>query len=138
MQPGNTLSMRHGSYSTVWLSKRAAQVAAEVRDVMPVYEPADEPVVRLLALALARVEAAAKAIDRLDSETAGREIGAYMLPEPGMRLRQDLRGWMHTAAKLAAELGLTPVSRGRLGVSVAMIQSERARQELLAKYGGER
>ena len=68
--PANTASLRHGAYSTVHLGKRAAQLAAEIRDTAPVYEEADEPVVRLLGMSLARVEAASRAIDRMD-ELAG-------------------------------------------------------------------
>src|SRR5437016_1890181 len=108
---GNTISLRHGGYSTVHLGKRAAQLAAEVRDTAPICEPSDEPVVRLLALTLARVEAAAKAIDRLDElADGGSPLAAYQsnLYES---LRRDLRGWIGTASRLAAELGLTPLAR---------------------------
>ena len=137
-QNGNAIAVKHGAYSTVYLGKRAAQLAAEIRDTAPVYEDADEPVVRLLALTLARVEAAAKAIDRIDELALG---GSPLAPyQSGMydRLRQDLRGWVSTAVKLAAELGLTPLARGRLGVSVAQIRTEQTRQDLIAKYGGKR
>jgi hypothetical protein len=132
---GNTLSLRHGAYSTLHLGKRAAQLAAEVRDTCPVYEDCDEPVVRLLALTLARVEAATKALDRIDQLANGADGIAVYQSELHARLRQDLRGWIHTSVKLAAELGLTPQARGRLGVSVAQIQTERTRRELLERYG---
>ena len=135
-KPGNSLGLRHGAYSTLHLGKRAAQLAADIRDTAPVYEEADEHVVRLLALTLARVESAAKALDRLDELADGSSpLGPYS-SEVGGRLREDLRHWIGTATKLAAELGLTPLSRGRLGVSVAQIRTEQTRQELLAKYGG--
>jgi hypothetical protein len=137
-QPGNTISLKHGAYSTVHLGKRAAQLAAEIRDTAPVYEDADEPAVRLLALTLARVEAAAKAIDRMDElADGGSPLAAYQ-SQLYDSLRRDLRGWIGTSMRLAAELGLTPLSRGRLGVSVAQIRTEQSRQQLLAKYGGNR
>jgi hypothetical protein len=133
---GNTFSQRHGAYSTLHLGKRAAQLAAEVRDTAPVYEDCDEPTVRLLALTLARVEAATKALDKIDQlATSGTDGIAVYQSELHARLRQDLRGWIHTSVKLAAELGLTPQARGRLGVSVAQIQTERTRRELLERYG---
>jgi hypothetical protein len=104
---GNTLSLRHGAYSTVYLSKRAAQLAAEIRDVAPVYEECDEPVVRLLATTLARVEAATKALDKIDELAQGgdRDSLAVFASELHTRLRQDLRGWVHTSTRLAVELG---------------------------------
>jgi hypothetical protein len=120
----------------VHLGERAAQLAAEVRDVAPVYEECDEPVVRLLALTLARVEAAARAIDRLDELADGSSPLAPYQSDVYESLRRDLRGWVGTSARLAGELGLTPLARGRLGVSVAQIRTEQTRQELLAKYGG--
>jgi hypothetical protein len=132
---GNSLSLRHGAYSSLHLGKRAAQLAAEIRDVAPVYEDADEPVVRLLALTLSRVEAATKALDRIDEiANSGDKLGVFQ-SELYARLRQDLRGWIHTSVKLAAELGLTPQARGRLGVSVAQIQAARTRHDLLERYG---
>jgi len=135
---GNTISLRHGAYSTVHLGKRAAQLAAEIRDTAPICEPCDEPVVRLLALTLARVEAAAKAIDRLDElADGGSPLAAYQ-SQLNESLRRDLRGWIGTSMRLASELGLTPLARGRLGVSVAQIRTEQTRQQLLSKYGGRR
>jgi hypothetical protein len=132
---GNTLSVRHGGYSTLWLNKRAAQLCAEIRDTAPVYEDCDEPVVRLLGLTLARVEATTKALDRIDQLAQESDGLAAFQAELHARLRQDLRGWIHTSVKIAAELGLTPQARGRLGVSVAQIQTERTRRELLERYG---
>ena len=39
---------------------------------------------------------------------------------PGLqRLREDLRRWINTARGLAADLGLTPTSRARLGLDIA-------------------
>ncbi len=134
-EPGNALALRHGAYSTVYLGKRAAQLAAEVRDTAPVYEECDEPTVRLLALTLARVEAATRASDRLDELADGGSPLAPYQSEMYGRLRQDLRGWIGTAIRLAAELGLTPLARGRLDVSVAQIQTERTRRDLLERYG---
>ena len=46
--PGNQLAVRHGAYSTFRTSRRSAQLGAEIRDVMPLYDESDEVQVRLL------------------------------------------------------------------------------------------
>src|SRR5438132_1500325 len=47
--PGHTHSMRHGAYSSsLRLSPRTEELAAELREVVPLYSPADEVVIRLL------------------------------------------------------------------------------------------
>jgi hypothetical protein len=72
---------------------------------------------------LARIELAAAAIDRVDEASAGRELGAYAGTDASQglqRLRWDLRRWMDSAARYATTLGLTRLSRGRLGLDVAM------------------
>jgi hypothetical protein len=119
----NSAATKHGAYSTLRVGPRAAELADEIREAMPLRSPADEATLRLLALALARVEAASAALDRVDQNSAS-ELSPYMIesaPQLG-RLREDLRSWLSTAAKLAASLGLTPVSRAKLGLNVAMTE----------------
>src|SRR5438093_1195837 len=71
--PGHTHSTKHGAYaSSIRLSPRTEELAAELREVAPLYSPADEVVIRLFALVLARIELAAAAIDRVDEASAGR------------------------------------------------------------------
>ncbi len=121
-QAGNILAKRHGAYSTVELRGRAADLAGEIRDHLPIYSPADEPVVRLLAIVLARVERASFALDEVDEHLATQPLGAYLAEgaERLDRLRKDLRNWIATAAKLSDSLGMTPSSRARLGLDVAL------------------
>ena len=94
-------STKHGAYaSSIRLSPRTEELAAELREVAPLYSPADEVVIRLLALVLARIELAAAAIDRVDEASAGRELGAYAGTDAALgleRLRSDLRRWVDTA-----------------------------------------
>lgn len=110
-QPGHELSLRHGAYSMLRLSPRVDELAETVRDLVPAYRPADDVAVQLLAVALARIEAAWSAID-----------GAS--PEDVKSLEEMLRGWVNSAARQADKLAMTPTARGRLGLDVA--QTRRA------------
>jgi hypothetical protein len=123
--PANQHATRHGAYSTIQLSVRAAELRDELVEVMPVYSPADEPTVRLLALALARCEAATAALDAADAMTEGKPLAPYLIENAGAlaRLREDLRSWLSTSAKLANALGLSPLSRSRLGLNVARTEA---------------
>ncbi len=136
--PGNQLAVRHGAYSTFRTSRRSAQLGAEIRDVMPLYDESDEVQVRLLGTTLARCEAASVALDKLDEALAGME-GSDLVNglESLQRLRSDLRSWIRLAARLADGLGLSPLARGRLGVSVAQVGTEQARRALLERYTAE-
>lgn len=104
-EQGNRFTLRHGAYSTVALGARVDELANEIRPFVRAYQPEDELAVKALALALARIEAAA---------------GALAAAEPGdlARLEQDMRGWTNTKLKLLTELGLTPLARRRLGLAV--------------------
>jgi hypothetical protein len=106
-EPGNALGVRHGAYAIVRLGDRTAELADQLRQLVPAYMPADDVAVQLLALALARAEAAATALE-----------GA----KPGdlARLEQDLRGWVTKATSLADKLGMTPTSRSRLRLDLAL------------------
>ena len=121
IQPGETSpALKHGAYSTVAISPRAAELADLIRETAPLYEPCDEPALRSLAIILARVERAESALQKadavLDSEDAG-PLAAY--DETFSRLQADLRRWLVAAEKYFAAFGLTPGSRARLGVDVA-------------------
>lgn len=122
-QPGHELSMRHGGYvSAVRLAPRATEIADELRLVVPAYTAADETVVRLLALTLARIEQAMTALERLDEATSdGAELNMYVSARAPdfQRLREDVRAWVNTARRLANDLGLTPTSRAKLGLDIA-------------------
>jgi hypothetical protein len=77
------------------------ELADALRDVVPAYWPSDEVAVRLLALALARLERAEAVAD------------------PSSKLRTDTLGWANSARRLLGDLGLTPTSRAALGLDVA-------------------
>jgi hypothetical protein len=106
--------------SSVRIEGRAREVVDELRPTLPLFSPADEPVLRLLAIALVRVERAAAALDAADEV---RELAA---------LKADLRGWIASARNLANDLGLTPTSRARLGLDLARAEDTLAQ---LAEVG---
>lgn len=145
-QPGHDLSVRHGAYSTLKLAPRADELATELRQVMPWYGPADEVAVRLLALTLARIEAATAALDVVDDRLDGirtadetkraQRLRAYVTDgEPEnlagslQRLRDDLKGWIRLSRSLANDLGMTPTARAKLGLDLVQARSAQSRLE---------
>jgi hypothetical protein len=115
------LSIRHGSYANVALEGRAAELAASLRDALPVFDPVlDEPGLRSLALVRARLE---RAHERLAlSEQQGDD-------ETTERLARDCRGWHRLEVSLADRFGLSPLARARLAGAIA-----EAREGSLADY----
>jgi hypothetical protein len=120
---GNDIATRHGAYSSsLKLVPRAHELADEIRATLPgVFGPADEIAIGLLATALCRIELAVAAIEQIDDKAAT-PLSPYLAESRDAlgRLRADLRGWISQAMKIAAELGMTPSSRARLGLDVAM------------------
>lgn len=108
-EPGHQLSRKHGAYAELTLGRRADELAESIRVAMEgdgLYQPSFEFAIKGLALAKARLEAAATA------------------EQPSARLESDMRGWANTLLKYADALGLTPTARARLGLDVA--QTRRA------------
>jgi hypothetical protein len=137
-EPGHDLSTTHGAYSNgLALTERAAEIADGVRRVMPHYAPADEGMVRLLAISEVRIEKATAAINRADDAAAGNELTGYV-GDGGItleRLRTDLRAWINLARRLRNDLALGTAARGRLGLDVALAQ--RASDQALDRLGAE-
>ncbi len=73
---------------------------------LPRYRLSDEPVLQMFALTLARMERAEAALEA--AEEAGNP------PDALLRLKEDVRGWINTARRLAADLGMSPVAQARL------------------------
>lgn len=105
-EPGNAAAVRHGAYATLALGPRVDQLADELRGIVPAYTPSDEPALRLLGLALARLERVETALS--DAKPGERQ-----------RLRQDALGWANAARRLLNDLGMTPTSRARLGLDIS-------------------
>ncbi len=103
--PGNTAALRHGAYAVVRLGPRVDELADHLRDAVPAFAASDEVALRLLSLALARIEATSVALP--DASPADQQ-----------RLRADERAWANSARNLLADLGMTPASRVRLGLDL--------------------
>ena len=123
-RPGHALRATHGAYlAAPKLGPRVDELADLIRPLVPVYDPSDEPVIRLLCLALARLERSAAAIDAVTVDN----------DESVARLRQDERGWANTCRRLLGDLGMSPTSRARLGLDLTRSLSEQARADALAE-----
>lgn len=143
--PGNDLAVRHGAYATLRLGPRAAEIADELRADVPLYRPADEVALLLLATTLARIEAAEKVLLAIDERLGGTAGGSYVgmseaaeLLAQVQRLRQDQRGWLNSALRILNDLGLTPTARARLGLDVAQTRRTVTLTELAAEAEEER
>lgn len=109
-EPGNGAALTHGAYSPMRLVPRAVELADWLRGEVPVRTGADEPTIRLLALTLARIEAAETWLDREGLTRAKGE------PWP---LVASLVSWTNTAIRLCDRLLLNPEARTKAGVQVA-------------------
>jgi hypothetical protein len=107
-EPGNEVSTRHGAYATVNLGPRVDELADLIRPTVPTYRSGDEVMLRVLCLALTRLERSADAQGEMKDAT---ELH---------RLRQDERGWANTVRRYLDDLGLSPMARARLKLDVAM------------------
>jgi hypothetical protein len=103
---GNQRHLVHGSYSLVQLGPRAAELSDEIAELVPAGDTCDRFAIGVLSLALARLERAAAA---LDENPRPRDLA---------RLEQDARGWANSAMRAMDSLGLTPLSRSRLGLNI--------------------
>ena len=109
---GHGLSIRHGANAMLRLAPRAEELAGDLRELVPAASPSDEPTIRLLALVLARVEAANAYLD---------EHGLFRADGDGeiQPVLKALSTWENTAARLLDRLGCTPVSRASLGLDIS-------------------
>ena len=119
-EPGNVLAVKHGAYATVALGPRVEELADTIRPFVPGYAPGDEIALRILCLALARMEASST-VDSPDLK----------------RLREDEKGWANTVRRYLADLGLTPTSRASLGVTLSRARRGDALQRHVAATYGE-
>jgi hypothetical protein len=122
-EKGNPLAIRHGAYAVVALGPRVEELADQIRELVPAYSPSDEITIRLLCLALARLERSSDVAENVPIEELG-------------RLRQDERGWTNTARRLLNDLGMTPTSRAGLGLALVQAKGEALRAHLANKRAG--
>lgn len=124
-EQGNDVAVRHGAYATVKLGARVDELAAELRELVPGYRAADEPMLRIACVALARLEASMVALE--DAKPGELE-----------RLQADARGWLNSLRRILNDLGMSPSARARLGVDVAVAQRAMALTELAIVADDER
>jgi Phage terminase, small subunit len=114
---GNQLAVTHGAYSPAVLRAKVDELADEISSIVPASNEADQPTIRLLALALARIEAAH---DWLQSQPHGLFRDGKGTPQP---ILKQLSTWENSAARLCDRLGLTPVSRASLGLDLVRTEA---------------
>lgn len=124
-EKGNTAGKRHGGYALVSLEPRALALADEIRELVPARSDADEISIRLLALALAQVEAAS---------TWLAEHGLVDEHGNARSLLRHLGTMMNTAARIADRLGMTPTSRAQLGLDLTRAKGEALRAHVAENY----
>lgn len=119
---GNDLAVRHGAYSSLALQPRAEEHAAALREDMgDLYDPRFEGVISTTAGAGVQYERALAALETATSSDL-------------RWLREDARAWARLYLHGLAELGLTPTSAARLGLTLVQTGDELQRY-LAAKYG---
>jgi hypothetical protein len=155
---GHLLSVRHGAYSARLTGPRAAQIAAELLAdaATPDYvrEPSYAEAVRAWAQATAECERLRAWRDELERRAAADPVDGFLTevtqgqedesrPESGelrrvslLQQRESLAKALHRAEtrarSLRSDLGLTPMSRARLGKDVASATFD------IAKYWAQR
>ena len=125
---GNQLARRHGATAMVTLAPRAEEIADGLREIVPARSEADEPTLRLLALVLARVEAANAWLA---------EHGVLRADGQPQGVLKALSTWENTAARLANDLALNPTARAKLGLNVARARGAVLDEYLRENYGVE-
>lgn len=111
-ESGNTLQLRHGAYSPEGRRELKNARAEELRALVPAYSPSDEPMIRLVAGVLARIELA---WDWLDEHGIFRGETGELQP-----VLKALSTWENTAGRLLDRLGCDPSARGALGLDLAL------------------
>ena len=121
-QQGNQAAVTHGSYSLLRLQPRATELAAELRELVPLSSPTDGPAIGALSLILAQAEHARLVLATVQARTVQLTTSGETLTgderDDLRRLSSDLRGWLNSAGRYFEMLGMTPSSRVRLGLDV--------------------
>ena len=122
-----TAALKHGATGALCIAPRASEIADDLRALVPTGNARDEPAIRLLALVLARVEAANV---WLDEHGLFRNVQGE--PQPVLKAAVDVGE--HGGPDLD-RLGLTPTSRAALGLDV--VRTGDALAEHIEKHYGD-
>lgn len=118
---GNRLAVRHDAYSAIRIPARADEIAEWLREIVPASSAADDPTIRLAAIAPAQVEVvSAYLVEAGIVDGKGR-------PAPVLK---HFGTMLNTAARLLSALGCTPTSRASLGLD--LVRTEGALESMIA------
>ncbi len=106
---GHTASVSHGSYAVIALSPAAGEMADVLREMVPIFDVADEPSLQAFGMVMVQLRAASAALELATAE--GRR-------EDALKLSRDARGWLTSALKFSESFGMTPRSRVALGLDL--------------------
>jgi hypothetical protein len=120
-QAGNEAATRHGAYARLQLSQKATETADVLRELMPVYQESDEPLLQAFGYVLEQLKAAAEALE----EAEGRK--------ERLRLSQDARGWTQAALRYGEHFAMTPRARTALGLDLVRGEATRLTVTRLAQ-----
>jgi hypothetical protein len=122
---GNGLALKAGDRALLRLKPRAAEIAVELRELVPVWSESFGPVVDACAMVGAQVEAAFSALaDAVD-------------PESVKWLDERARRWATLYLRSLDALSLTPASLAQRGLDLSQAaRSEQLRRHIEERYGG--
>jgi hypothetical protein len=107
-EKGSARAITHGMRAKLALAPRAAELAAEIREVVPAYTDADQPLVELCGMVAAQVEAG----NRYIAEHGW--IDGKGNPRPLMKTLPTLQAELRRCLE---SLGCSPPTRARLGLT---------------------
>ena len=112
-EPGNAVALSHGGYSPAAIDERAVEVRHHLFELAPWLN--DDPTYVIQVARFVRVEARAQLLgDAIASKAADKGILSV-----GARLLEAATAADRLAARLADDLGLSPLGRARLKTTVA-------------------
>jgi hypothetical protein len=122
--PGNQAATKAGDRALLRLRPRAAELAEQIRDLVPVWHDSFTPTVEAAAMVAAQAEAAfAGLADASD-------------PSQVRWLDERAARWAKLYGQYLGQLGLTPVALAKRGLDLSQAaRSEQLRQHLEKNYG---
>jgi hypothetical protein len=124
-EPGNGIAARHGAYARLQLSEKAGETADVLRELVPVYQESDEPLLQAFGYVLEQLRASAGALERAEGR------------KEQLRLSQDARGWTLAALRYAEHFAMTPRARTALGLDLVRGEATRLTVTRLARLAEE-
>jgi hypothetical protein len=121
----NGAAVRHGAYAHLQLSEKAGETTEVLRELLPVYQESDEPLLQAFGYVLEQLKAAAGALESAEGR------------EERLRLSQDARGWTLAALRYGEHFAMTPRARTALGLDLVRGEATRLTVTRLAQLAEE-